>query len=267
MHKLDQETQAVIRFVMSSVLLSLLASVWGWWHPLVLLDENQILYIYSTAAQVVAGVFGLTITGFLFLRNELERQRQLDETIGESIEQLRQQYFNLTTFVCIIATLTILACLVTIGVEDSGRSALTVVLLNTTAAIILVTLVAIVYFIVDIINPRRIEEVSNALKRENEEGGGGDQGHVGRFLQLCSRMDRHLAHFAQPFVQERSAGQAPPLSSRRATELLRVNGLIDTETRDHLLRVLRVRNSMLHGSEFSVTPQDGSVGTKCVGRA
>ncbi|MEX8493217.1 hypothetical protein, partial [Sphaerotilus sp.] len=38
------------------------------------LNENQILYIYSTSAQVIAGIYGLTLTGFIFYRNELSRE-------------------------------------------------------------------------------------------------------------------------------------------------------------------------------------------------
>jgi hypothetical protein len=45
------------------------------------LDENQILYLFSISAQVIAAIYGLTLTGFIFLRNELSREEFEDETL------------------------------------------------------------------------------------------------------------------------------------------------------------------------------------------
>lgn len=38
------------------------------------LNENKVLYLFSTTGQVIAAVYGLTLTGFIFFRNELSRE-------------------------------------------------------------------------------------------------------------------------------------------------------------------------------------------------
>jgi hypothetical protein len=45
-------------------------------HALFELTENQIMYLYSTSAQVLAAVYGLTLTGYIFLRGDLNREAE-----------------------------------------------------------------------------------------------------------------------------------------------------------------------------------------------
>ena len=76
------------------VLVSLVASFIGIKTPLLILNENQVLYLYSTSAQVLAGVYGLTLTGFIFFRNELSREEFEDDTLTEAVESLKSRYFE-----------------------------------------------------------------------------------------------------------------------------------------------------------------------------
>lgn len=62
--------------------------------PLFGLNENQILYLFSSASQVIAAIFGLIITGYIFLRNELDRKADKDETLEEVILLLKSEYFD-----------------------------------------------------------------------------------------------------------------------------------------------------------------------------
>jgi hypothetical protein len=57
------------------------------------LNENQILYLFSTSAQVIAAIYGLTLTGFVFFRSELNRQEFEDETLVDAVESLKRRYF------------------------------------------------------------------------------------------------------------------------------------------------------------------------------
>jgi hypothetical protein len=76
--------------------------------PLLLLNENQVLYLYSTSAQVLAGVYGLTLTGFIFFRNELSREEFEDDTLTVAVDSLKDRYFKILLFVTILSIFTLL---------------------------------------------------------------------------------------------------------------------------------------------------------------
>ena len=69
-----QPKTLIFAFSSFLIVISSITSLWGLTHSLLKLDENQILYLFSTSAQVLAGVYGLTLTGFVFFRNELSRE-------------------------------------------------------------------------------------------------------------------------------------------------------------------------------------------------
>ncbi|WP_152903193.1 hypothetical protein [Stutzerimonas stutzeri] len=77
-------------FVIAFIILATTTSYVGANNPVLILNENQILYLFSTSAQVLAGVYGLTLTGFIFFRNELSREELEDETLVEAVESLKK---------------------------------------------------------------------------------------------------------------------------------------------------------------------------------
>ena len=42
--------------------------------PLFLLNENQLLYLFSSMAQIIGGVFGLTLTAYVFFVDKFKEQ-------------------------------------------------------------------------------------------------------------------------------------------------------------------------------------------------
>src|SRR6266404_1640095 len=62
------------------------------------LNETQIMYLFSTSAQVIATIYGLTLTGFVFFRNELNREESEDETLSDAVENLKARYYVLLVF-------------------------------------------------------------------------------------------------------------------------------------------------------------------------
>src|SRR3546814_11451832 len=78
-------------FGIAFIILAVITSYVGTKNPILTLNENQILYLFSTSAQVLAGVYGLTLTGFIFFRNELSREELEDETLVEAVERSEER--------------------------------------------------------------------------------------------------------------------------------------------------------------------------------
>ena len=70
------------------LLTTIVSSLWiyqGFESPWYLLSEEKHLYIYSTQAQVIAAIYGLTVTGYIFLRNNQDKQKENDPTKIDAI--------------------------------------------------------------------------------------------------------------------------------------------------------------------------------------
>lgn len=53
------------------LVVSVVSSVVGLSGSLLVMNENQILYLYSSSPQILAGVYGLTFAGFVFFEVSL----------------------------------------------------------------------------------------------------------------------------------------------------------------------------------------------------
>lgn len=117
-----KENPSIWGFTILFVVLSIISSIVGVSPLATTLNENQVLYLFSTTSQVIAAVYGLTLTGFIFLRNELSREEFEDQTLSEPVEALKARYFIFLVFITILVLITILLCNLAIANEAGGRN-------------------------------------------------------------------------------------------------------------------------------------------------
>ncbi|MBC3995063.1 hypothetical protein H8R20_05560 [Morganella morganii] len=75
----------MIRLALLTIVVSFLWIYQGFENPWYLLSAEQNLYIYSTQAQVIAAIYGLTVTGYIFLRSNQDKQKENDPTKKDAI--------------------------------------------------------------------------------------------------------------------------------------------------------------------------------------
>jgi hypothetical protein len=219
------------------------------------LDENQILYLFSTSAEVIAAIYGLTLTGFIFFRNELSREEFEDETLVETIESLKRRYFALLLFIAGLVTLTLLLANLAIVHEGSGEARLNTLIINAGQSAFVTSLVVIVYFIFDVIAPKRIEGASKRLQRtvDAQVVEGQNNGSLEEFLKNYNQIEALLDTAGKryqeisPNAKERRYQRRLPNS--RLAEILVRNNRIDKQLFHSLQRLITLRNSIIHGAD------------------
>lgn len=70
-----------------------LINCWLFKIECILLSENQILYIYSSLAQVIGALLGLTIAGYSMIDSKMKSFSESDITVTEYIEDIRHDYY------------------------------------------------------------------------------------------------------------------------------------------------------------------------------
>ena len=233
---------------------------WGLLSPLLKLNENQVLYLFSTSAQVIAAIYGLTLTGFLFFRNELSREAAEDETLAEAIDQLKSRYFSLLVFITLLVGLTLFLSNATISYEANVRTTFTTILINAGQSALAVSFVAIAVFVFDVIAPQRIEKASQKLKDDLDPATSQDlRGSLEIFLTNYNRIEALLIDAGalyQSAPQATYESRSPRrMSNARLAELLARSERIDKKLFLQLRELITLRNAIIHGAEPVVSQE------------
>lgn len=234
------------------VSVSLVASFIGIKTPLLILNENQVLYLYSTSAQVLAGVYGLTLTGFIFFRNELSREEFEDDTLTEAVESLKSRYFKILTFITILSLITLLLSNAVIASESGSNSILITIIMNVGQSFFVLNLCVIAYFIFDVISPKRIEKESKVIQLlvdpiVSKE----DQGSLEIFLTNYNKLEYIIQKYGQAY---QSQLEGNPAKSRRISNVRLAEFILRAERIDYVLfeeikNLITLRNTIIHGAE------------------
>lgn len=218
------------------------------------LNENQILYLFSTSAQVIAAIYGLTLTGFIFFRNELSREESEDDTLADAVENLKARYFVLLVFITVLVTVTLLLANLAISYESSGKAHLTTLIINSGQAAFLTSLFAVAYFIFDVISPKRIERASQTLQSEVDPTlGEMTRGSLEEFLRNYNQIEILLEKVGRPYEESVPTsslkGYPRRVSNSRLAEILLRNERIDKTLFIGLRELITLRNSIIHGAD------------------
>jgi hypothetical protein len=228
------------------------------WNPVFRLNENQILYLFSTSAQVIAAIYGLTLTGFIFFRNELSREEGEDETLSEAVEELKARYFSLLVFITVLVVGTLALANLAISLESQNSSALLNLVINGGQAAFFTSLAAVSYFIFDVISPRRIEKMSRDIQsRIDPDRPTDEKGSLENFLGSYNEIESLLQAEGKKYYS--AAGDYSEqryrkhFSNSRIAEVLFRRQAIDESLYGELLRLVTLRNSIIHGAVPAVS--------------
>ena len=223
------------------------------------LNENQILYLFSTTGQVIAAIYGLTLTGFIFFRNELSREELEDETLTEAVRALLERYFSLLAFITVLVLLTICLSNLAIANEASGPLSWNAAIINVGQSAFVTSLVAVAYFVFDVVSPRRIESASRRLQDEVDPSRSEQsKGSLEEFLVNYNQIETLLSE-AGPYqrsdISSIGRGRSRRISNMRLAEILVRNERIDKVLFAHLRELITLRNSIIHGAEPIVSQE------------
>jgi hypothetical protein len=220
--------------------------------PLLLLNENQVLYLYSTSAQVLAGVYGLTLTGFIFFRNELSREEFEDDTLTVAVDSLKDRYFKILLFLTILSIFTLLMSNLVLSTESEKGELLKPILMNVAQSSFVVNLLVIAYFIFDVIAPKRIEKESKSIQKVVDPiPEGGLNGSLEDFLSSFNQLEYIIQKYGQAY-QSQIESQGKP--RRRISNVRLAEFIFRAEKNDYALfekikNLITLRNSIIHGAE------------------
>lgn len=234
-------------------IVSVISTLFGVYVPILSLNENQILYLFSTSAQVLAGIYGLTLTGFIFFRNELSREEFDDDTLAEAVESLKERYFSLLVFITCFSIFTLFMSNVAISIESSNYQVLNIVFINIAQVSYIINLLAIGYFIFDVIAPKRIEKASKSLQQEVDPNANQEViGSLEDFLKNFNQLEYILQKYGNKFQNKSSNSynnNRRRFSLMKLAEIIYQSEKITAELFEELINLVKLRNSIVNGAD------------------
>lgn len=217
------------------------------------IDSNQILYLFSTSAQVIAGLFGLSMTGYIFLKDTLDRALKEDETLIDIIPTLKSNYYQTIITMSIGAVVSILLCIFCIS-DIKVYGYINNWILNVSLIIVIHEVTLIICFACSIIEPDKIEKISKKLKNKIESRAENIiQGDFKQFMKDFNEIELFLREYLElPNHKANDKYRYNRISNAKIAELLYKNELINKELFEDLLSVIKYRNYVVHSTEVTV---------------
>lgn len=269
-----------VRAAVCSVLAVVVWVAIGMFSPTLILGENQTLYIYSSQSQVVAAVFGLTITGYVFLRDQQDRLSDQDESLTEIVDAIQKEQFSFIALLTVVSIASILLSLLTIAYRVHPLAWLGTGMLNAATALFVASLLLTALFVFHAMRPSKIARTSAAIKAEVEalEGGASPSdngpavatdGNLEAFLLAFNAIEQKLDDFAREHLEKsrpvtgiswsdeqgRSRQARTTWTKPRIVRAMASQGVIGESLAARLLSLIRYRNALVHGQDMSV-PKD-----------
>ena len=248
-------TNCIIWLTLTSITLIIYYS-----SPFFSLNENQILYLFSASSQVIAAIYGLIITGYIFLRNELDRKADNDDSFEEIVSILKADYFGSIVTISIVTFLSIALCILVIVDATSVYKITLDILINISVSVIFTELILIVTFVIKILNPKSIEIASDKLRAKTITSESGEKGSIEYFLTNFNQIEYILAKYAtaitNPELTDYERVKRQRIPNPKLVHILFKDDRIDSALKDDLIKLISFRNSIIHGTNLFISKQD-----------
>ena len=235
------------------LLFSLVSTIIGIKAPLLSLNENEILYLFSNSAQVLASIYGLTLTGFIFFRNELSREEFEDDTLTDAVESLKNRYFKILTFLTFISIATLFLSNIAISAQSSSNLIFITIIINVGQSFFVINLCVIAYFIFDVISPKRIQKESKLIQRQVDPIDDKEQqGSLETFLKNYNELENIIQKYGQAYQSELEGNlntSRRRISNVRLAEFILRAEKIDRGLFEEIKSLITLRNTIIHGAE------------------
>lgn len=225
-------------------------------EPIIMLTENQILYLMSTMAQVIAGLFGLVLAAYAIIDPKLKAEAESDDIVKESLDILRKRYFDNIILLSIFCASTIFSCLLALGCFETIPNDYIPTLLNQSVLLCVISVIFFLVFGCSLLNPNTLSDMnSKALKEVNNEYDDADL-QLRPFIEFYNRLESLIFSFALElenrdlnYPKYDNKGRPMRMQIFQALSILKMHEIINNDAFTKLNELRRYRNALVHSTD------------------
>ena len=245
----------ILRYVVLTVFIILLfgISLFNFLKPL---NENQILYLSSTLAQVAATLFGLSITGYIFLEDKLTKDSEKDDTLIDVIEKLKDSFRHILLSGGIITGIALFFCVFNIlmAAKDINSNSYLVqyFFIRCSITFSAASIFSTFRFVYKTIDPKKLKKISQQGIKDTKFGKVAkekkNKNYLQEFLQAYNQLDRDVNNY----IEDLFGGNYDRKTAYRNFYFLKLNGIINDDQFQMLQEIRKFRNYTVHGDTMFV---------------
>ena len=224
--------------------------------PLIAYETDAVSTVMSTCAEVLAGLYGITLTGYIFFADRFQNTSREDESLYDAVQALLLRYNHIAGFISLMC----LACIVLgegivlYGTNTLLPDGLYRFWVNETLLLYFLTFDFVLYFVISVLDPHKVSRISSQKKAKlSEDTAPGDPE---QFMADWAAIEETLQALYEKLVRDvrllPGAGKNKPRIVH-TLELLRNYGRISAGLWRRLDKLRQYHNLTLHDPNMTVS--------------
>lgn len=226
--------------------------------PLLEYAPDAVSSIMSTCSEVLAGLYGITLTGYIFFADRFKDTSRDDESLYDAVQALLIRYNHLAGFISLMCLLcTVMAeGIVLYGENTLLPFGLHRFWINETLLLSFGTFNMILYFVISVLDPHKVERISNQKKSKISEDT--TTGDVEEFMAVWGEIEENVMALREELISKMrfipGANRSKP-QLIQTLEVLRNYGRINMNLWLKLDKLRQYHNLSLHDVNAAVSQE------------
>ena len=226
--------------------------------PLLEYAPDAVSSVMSTCSEVLAGLYGITLTGYIFFADRFKDTSRDDESLYDAVQALLIRYNHLAGFISLMC---LLCTVMAEGIVLYGSNTLLPVWLhrfwiNETLLLRFGPFNMILYFVISVLDPHKVERISNQKKTKISEDT--NAGNIEEFMAVWGEIEDNLLALREELINKMrfvpGANRSKP-QIVQTLDVLRNYGRINMNLWRKLDKLRQYHNLTLHDLNMSVSQE------------
>lgn len=218
------------------------------------MNESQILYLFSMEAQVVAALFALTLTGYIFYSHFIKNKVNEDNELLGIIEVHKIRSDKRLKYIAGVSIACIILCIMNIVLLNSLYNLIYLqsLLLNLGNVFTIFSIISIIFFSINILNPKiqkiSAEELSQkeSLKyQEVDKPPNEKENRLNEFLHYYNLLSKCIENFSKE-IQNKHGYYVNREGIIESLKILIDYNVIDNSYKDRVYQLIVYKNLLMH---------------------
>lgn len=156
--------------------------------PFILYETDAVSSVMSTCSEVIAGMYGITLTGYIFFADRFQNTSKEDESLYDAVQALLLRYNHMAGFLSLMSLVCIVCgeAIVLYGNNTVLPRWLYRFIVNETLLLFFVTFDFILYFVISVLDPHKVSRISTQKKAKisSDQTAGDSQGFMADWIAI-----------------------------------------------------------------------------------
>ena len=170
--------------------------------PLISYETDAVSTVMSTCAEVLAGLYGITLTGYIFFSDRFQNTSKEDESLYDAVQALLLRYNHMAGIISLMCLICIVLGegIVLYGVNTLLPPWLHRFWVNETLFLYFLTFDFVLYFVISVLDPHKVTRISSQKKAKlSDDTATGDPE---KFLEDWSAIEEILQALRDKLIRD-----------------------------------------------------------------